>query len=408
MSTTTTPDAQAAAPASNTLATLDSQYYNALVAQLHMDPSSFQLAQGAISLGTDSSSIWNFFDSIPPVSLSRSWDSSGFNNLALAYGGVINNLIPQTSNAMQALLGDKYVSWQAYRSNASNIPSPLPKLANGQIDFVGIQVTMFETWGIAQLDAGQIQSGVTLLGQTDVVSVANTMFNAAKGVYPFTATYGDVQNAHSIPGSISFNSSNYSSDTSHAWAQAEASGFFDFFSGGASGSWSQFNQQVESDGVTVSISFQKVITLPGLPLATLQNVDPELSSYVPWFDGEALHVAQQHNDNTVWKPSAPTWADTFGPDGNLLRLTTQLIVVDGVDITIETNFAVSSDDQTEINASYHAGFWPFFSTSGSGGWTHDHPTYSSSGATFHSSTVLGNPQVLGVTVSPIDTVFNNG
>lgn len=416
--TMTTP--QVPATGQQLLSTLNQQWYNAVTQALNLDETKFQLIQGSMAVQPNSSTLWSFFDAIPPLSLTQKFDPSGYNSLFSTYNSVINNLVPQTDDSLQTLLGDKYVSWLNYRTNAANLPNPLPKTASGQTDYVAAQVQMFETWGIANLDSDKIGAGTTLLQQADVVSVALTMLVAAKaaakaagnvgtneGGYAYTATYGKLKYAiqQRAAKSVSMNSESQSADTSHAWAGGRVSGFADFFSGDAGGSWDQFHQQISSSGLTVSVNFGAVTTLPGQPLATPQPTDPDLSSAVPWWSSAALQVARQHNDNTVWKHGAPTWDDTFGPDGSLNRLSTGVIVVDGITSTITTNFSVSSDDASRMKAAMKFGFWPFFSASGEGGWDHSVTSNSNGTATLTSTCPAGNPNILGVLVDPINVVL---
>ena len=397
----------APSPASAILTTLSEQWYNTVVSSLGLDQTKFQLMQGALATGTTSLSIWNFFDAIPPLSLTQQFDPGGYNSLSSIYGAVVNNLVPQTDNGMQTLLGDKYASWAQYRQTPANVPNPLPKTPNGQIDFVGVQVQMYQTWGIMNVDANTISAGTTLLEQKDVVATAIAMYLAANGTYPYTATYAALQAAlqQGQARTLSFNSQQASSDTSHSWAGGSVSGFYEFFSGSAGGSWDSFNQQLQSSGITVSATFQSVATIPGQPLATNQPLNPDLSSYAPWWSSAALQVARQHDDNTVWKHGAPTWSDTFGPSGNLTRLSTAMVVVDGIDMTITTNFAVSSDQRTDIQTAARAGFWPFFSAEGQGGFHHEVTASNNQGATIHTACPRGNPTVIGVLVDPISVVL---
>jgi hypothetical protein len=107
----------------------------------------------------------------------------------------------------------------------------------------------------------------------------------------------------------------------------------------------------------------------------------------------------------VWKRTAPTWEGTFGSNGNLKNLTVALIVVDGITTTTTTTASVSKTDQESFKAAAQAGYWPFFQASGQGGWTTE-VTFNDKGeVTVTSSSKTGNPNVIGVLVSPFKDAF---
>ncbi len=387
---------------------LTEQWYNALVTGLGLDQSEFQLFQGTTSLGTSDDEIWRFFDSIPPVSVNNYYNPSTANSLAQAYGGVINNLIPQNENDMQVLLKNNYMSWLNFAKDVSNLPNPLPKTANGELDVVGIQVTQFQTWGLTNgIDSSTINAGVTLIKQVDVVSAAITKWTAANGVYAYTASQNSLsialQTGH--PKNATLNSVTTSSNVSNSWAKASASGAFDFFSASASTSWDRFTADFSGSTVGIDVEFANQTTLVGGPYANKAPTNVNLENYSPWWNGSTLQTAKENNNNTVWKHTAPTWEQAFGPNGNLLRLANAIVVVDGIKSTLTSSATVAQSERDDFSAAVSGGFWPFFSASASGGWSHE--THFNDDGTFSitSESPTGNPTVLGVMVSPIDTVF---
>ena len=40
-------------------------------------------------------------------------------------------------------------------------------------------------------------------------------------------------------------------------------------------------------------------------------------------------MAYQTQDNTLWNPGTPNWNSTFGPQGDMQRLLTSLVIADG-------------------------------------------------------------------------------
>jgi hypothetical protein len=146
--------------------------------------------------------------------------------------------------------------------------------------------------------------------------------------------------------------------------------------------------------VTVKGGFKHVLTF---------SADPG-----SWYNSSALGAAYHTQDNTLWQHGTPSWDSTFGSKGNMLWFTSSLVVADGIDMTIHSEAALSTEEQTEIKANLSVGIWPFFSLGSSGGYTHD-VSYSSSGAaTIHISNPAGNPVVLGGNVEPVASYLSSG
>jgi len=390
------------------LQTLNQQWYNAVVSGLSLDQKKFQLMQGNCSIGTNSQMIWNFLDAIPPISINNYFDPNGYNSFAQGYGSVINNLKPQCSQDMETLLGDSYSDWTTYNKDSNNMPNPLPTLPDGTLDTTKIEIIKFQKWAISSgIDNNVIDGGVTLLQQKDAVTVAVNMFISANKQYAYTATYSNFQDQinKGVPKEVQMNSSSYNSNISNSWANSSASGGYGFFSASASANWQHYTELITQQNINIDVKFKKVATIPGQPYMTKTTLDTSLSKYSPWFYGPALQLAKQNNNNNVWKYTAPTWADAFGPNGNLVRLNSGLIVVDGIDIEMTIDTKDSSIDNTDFQAAVKGGYWPFFTAEGNGGWTNKTQTNNDGTVTIKSSKVEGNPSVLGVIVDLIENVF---
>ncbi|MEP3048202.1 MAG: hypothetical protein ABJL55_22800 [Roseibium sp.] len=397
--------AVAQSAAEKTMDTLTAQWYNAVVAGLQLDATDFQLMQGNTAFGTTSDSVWAFFDAMPPDSVSHYYQPSRINSFAQTYGAVINNLIPQTGDDMQKLLANKYTSWEAYISDAKNLPSPLPKTSSGGIDYVKVRVSQFEVWGLSNgLNSADLNAGTTLLQQVDIISTAITEWVSAKGKYAYTASIGDVGNQinQGRSRSASLDSKTSSSKVTNSWAKGGVEGIFDIFGGEAAGEWSKFTSDMTNSGFKISASFDKVGTVLGGPYANATSTDPDLTGYEPWYNGNALKTAKNNNNNKVWKHTAPTWQQTFGNDGNMKREVSGLVVVDGVTITMTSSYSVATKDQEKVKTEFAAGFFPFFGVEGEGGWSNT-VTFNNDGTfTAVSTSKTGNPQIIGVLVESID------
>ena len=63
-----------------------------------------------------------------------------------------------------------------------------------------------------------------------------------------------------------------------------------------------------------------------------------------------------------WNPADTeiTWAKTFGPNGNMQRFASSLIVVSGMNISASSETILSGSDRTTIEQNKSHGFWPFY------------------------------------------------
>jgi hypothetical protein len=188
---------------------------------------------------------------------------------------------------------------------------------------------------------------------------------------------------------------------SHTWAQGEASGIIDFFGLGGDTSYDSLTTQITTAGIVINATFDKLLTLSAGPLNSPSD-DNELSTYVPWFNSAALNEGYAKQDNTVWKAGdAISWASSFGPNGNLQRFASALIIVDGITMTMKSTAGLSTADQTTFKAAVAGGFFPFFEAEGSGGWDHNVSFDDQGSITVASTCPAGNPQILGVLVGPL-------
>jgi hypothetical protein len=382
--------------------TLTQQWYNALVTGLSLSPNNFQLYQGTQPVGPTSDWLWKIFDAVPPKSVNNSYDPSQSNNFSQDYQAVIANLKPLSDNSFQNCMGDYYTNWLNYIQS--------PKCPSNIFDSPDAMQSAFKKWAMIYAPS-QMGCSASLIQSfyNDIVTIANTMFAsaqvAAKG-YAYNTTIADLTNAiQSAPAkNFTMDSKTQSSDVSHTWASGSTSVFFDLFDFGGGASYDNLTQEATSAGINISASFQHVLTLPGAPLAKT-STDPILSQYTPWYNSAALSRAYGTKDNTVWKNGLPSWDTTFGPNGNLQRSATSLIIVDGIDITMTSATSYSSSDQQVITARASTGFWPFFSASGSGG-SSTSVSFSDSGQmTVKITSPAGNPQLLGVLVSAMSEIL---
>jgi hypothetical protein len=391
--------ALAADPTQQAMNTLNAQWYNAVVTGCHLDPASFQLVQGNAPLGATSEALWNILDVVPPLSVSNYFNPSQMNVFSTDYGAVINNLKEQNASKFQNDMGDYYAQWRAYLKTSPTVPQ-------------GGIVALFNNWAQLNLPpdlAQQTYTDYQQIAQGTVPVAVQMWLNAGGGVGGVKAYNGTIAQLNSAiqsaPGaSFGLNSSTASSDISHTWASAEGGFLFDLFEIGGEGSYDHLSVSLAESGLSISVQFQRLVTFAAGPLSKTSS-DPILQNYQPWYSSAALNLAYQNNNNVVWNNVPPTWDNTFGASGNMLRTASAVVVVDGISITTMSNSSVSTDDQTTVKTAVEGGFWPFFEAEGQGGWHHQ-ATFDSNGMmTVTSSCPAGNPQILGVIVTPIGGVL---
>lgn len=375
--------------------TLTSQWYNAVVTGCGLDPETFQLVQGNQSVGTTSEILWQYFDAIPPLSISNYFNPSEFSSFSSEYGSVINHLIVQGSDTLQGAMGDYYSQWLAYAKEK------------------GVGLDVFKSWAmsVAPSQAAEwislyrsLMDGPIFLAQ----EAWDNMLNASShgGVRAYNKTIATLlQQLQSVAGkTVDMDNSTESSDISHTWAETEVGGFLEDFFGGGEASYSAMAERLATSHLKISAKFQNFLVFAAGPLAQ-QSSDPVLGAYTPWYNSAALTMAYQNNDNRVWQHGAPTWQGTFGPGGSMRRICSALVVVDGIEIEMTSDASFSSADQEQFQQAIGGGFFPFFEVEHASGWSHKASFNDQGQVTVKSSSPTGNPQVLGVIVTPIEQVL---
>jgi hypothetical protein len=217
-------------------------------------------------------------------------------------------------------------------------------------------------------------------------SFVNNTPNFTQGV---TQLFQQIPNGTSQ--SISFDSATASGNVTSTWAQGNSGACFGIFGEGDSSS-SQLTQTFASSHVTATINFTHVIPFLASPPGAPNG----------WYSSGALGEAEQASSGGApWGPGAnPSWASTFGPNGNMGYFTTALIVVDGIQATITPDASYSTDQQTTITKASSSGLWPFYWSSGSSTFQQHVSFNASSQMTYTQSSPVGNPLIIGALVLP--------
>jgi len=384
---------------------LTSQWYNAIVSGCGFNPDTFQLVQGNTTIQGTSEELWKLFDAIPPLSVAQYYDPNAFNSFANTYGGVINNLIPDSDEFREAM-SDYYSDWSVYKK-AAVIP-------DAATDIVQAYILIFERWALANMPEDKAQKCTSLYKQLahkaipTAISMWDAMVNAAPygNIKAYNTTIDQLKSAllRAPSKSILMDSHTASDDISHTWAHGLKRSPYWFFWMAAGAQYEKLNHMITEAGLKIEAKYQHLATIPISPLYQPSS-DDILKKYKPWYNSEALNIAYHHADNTVWQHQPPTWEDTFGPNGNLKRVTSALVVVDGIDITMTSSASIEQNDHEYFKSAISRGFWPFYASKGSGGWDHNCIFNDQGGFSIISSSPAGNPNILGAIVTPIEKFF---
>lgn len=367
---------------------LQDKWYNGLIQGLGVSPASFQIIQPSPPLvssnnpQTDNASLWSYLNYIPPPSLTLNVTLSGGNRFLDDYRGVMSQMIPPTNiNVRKDIGDDAWTAWTAYLQRMQPPPA-----------YTSLS-TLFLQW------ASIYFPDVANTGAADYAAIALNPISGAQNellaAYPqgatadFSQTYAQLVNQLNAAPTRSFNfdSNETSSNVSNTWSGGSNSNFFGLFGSSSSESSSLF-QQFASSQVTVQASFQHILTFTAGP--------------GNWYNSAAFNIAYTDPGTPPWREGGqPSWQNTFGPSGNMLRFMTSLVIASGMTVKVHSAAQYSSVQQNSVKSNSSSGFWPFYS--GGGG------SSSSSTATFNADATMdilitslpGVPVIIGGTVLPV-------
>lgn len=348
-------------PAAMRPATRDERWRSALADRLGLQVDAFQAARGA-GLGLPDSSPSRFLDALPTSGAVRDW-SRPATSFARTYGAVVANLT--TGDVLRDVLGPRTASWQAYSTDRTHLPIRLPRLADGTVDVPSVLVAMFQTWALGQLDGTQVRAAVAVLRRPDLATAAATRFLAADGVHEWSTSTQAITALGQRPRAVVV---------------------------------------VDGDHV-VRVSFSVVTVHTGRPLAAGEDrLDPTgADSVVGWFDPAALRLAHADGGPAVWRRRAPTWDDTFAEHGALRRVTTGVVVADGIEVQVTPRRRLRALDLGPAPAEVGPSPWSSFAADGCGEGRPRGAEAQQDGDGW--SSPLGAPRVIGVLSSPIEALL---
>jgi hypothetical protein len=396
----TTPAAQTAMEA------LTAQWYNAVVKACHLDPTTFQLAQGFPLLGNTSRELWTMMDALPPHSPTHIFNPAQMSQFSSTYGAILSALNPPSDAAFVKAMGDEYSPWTTYKRS---IPiSAWPE---------GSELKLFNEWRKQYMKTGEGVRAYNLLAalMESPVYVATELWQNAQTTPPQPMAYDKTVamlntqlEGADLPVSVHMDSATDSSDMSHSWAKGQMGGLFDFFTGAAQAEYDKLTTQIASAGVVIDATFDRQVTFSFGPLSAPQTTDSTLATCRPWYTSSVLATAYQEPTGPLWGQGPPNWEQAFGAQGTLSAVKTGLVIVRGLTTTITSAVSFDSADETTIKAAAEFGFFPFFEAQASGGWEHNVEFHDAGGMSITSHVPDSEPVVLGAIITPASSLFGGG
>ncbi|MDR6289180.1 hypothetical protein E9232_001695 [Inquilinus ginsengisoli] len=326
---------------------LQAGFYNALAQGLGYSPSDpFQVIQPSPPLtggNLGDELLWNYLNNLPPASLTQNTSVSGGNQFLANYQGVMSAL-QSAPNNFQSTIGE--ACFEAYQK----------ALAAGDVKPGPMN---FRNWALYNGTC----SGVAVSGASALAAaMLDPVFAAQMNVLPYKPA--GTENVDFVPGyqkmlallkkapsrSFSVSAGDWSTNVSSTWTGGSNSGFFGLW--GGSSSTSTLSEKFASGGVSLTASFQHVLPFNATP--------------GDWYSSSAFGLAYNSPGAAPWNPANPiNWDKTFGPQGNMQRFASNLLIADQMEIVVSSAASYSTNEQTEIKQNSSAGMWPFYSSGGS-------------------------------------------
>jgi hypothetical protein len=441
--------------ASQAVAELNAAWQQSLAQMLRISPGTLQLLQPPSPAPTDSPGLWAELDAIPAAGAVSAAAPAG-PSFAQVYGSVILNLKPPQPVGLQKALGDYYAPWAAYLASgppmpaggvvalyrawaADHIPDPgivqagLIALVQLEQSSVSVAVRMYRA---AQAAGNGFAYNLTAADLTAALaSATNLSFSfQLPAVGTGTGTGSGTGSGGAGSGGSSSSGQGTGGSSAGGWSiggwtvvgltsggvgpgrpgpagagspGGGTSGTADggaepagptLFTAAATPAADALALKLLGGGMSVKASFRSLLQFSAGPLS--QSVaDPPLSEYTPWYYAPALTTAYQTRDNTLWNKTPPTWSQTFGPGGTLLRVCSGLTVADGIMLQYSVPVGLVRAEQQLLQAAAASGIWPFFVPLESP-WA-VRLVFAANRTTITVTCTAGNPQVLARMVTPI-------
>lgn len=333
-------------------------WYDAVVQAFGLSPHSFLLSRSLIPLGSTSRHLWDYFDSVPLESDGRYYEPQLFNRFSDGYGAMVNVIIPQAGTVWRDAVGDHYSQWVGYLAASPPIP------AGGMLE-------LFTKWAEINIpDPQRAQTAITAYSQiiNGVVPVAQDRFIKAAGVYAYSLSIDQARDQvrKGAASRFSFNSNQPAAAARQVappplppvppvTARLAAARLPTLVTAKVQSALAKLT----ASRVEGKARFDHQTGVWAAPLQMKETVGS--LPYPAWFSASALNYARQTPGAPVWPlDQKPTWEQTFGPTGNLRRLVTSVVLVDGVDVELISDADLGGDEQSALEQAAAAGVTPLF------------------------------------------------
>jgi hypothetical protein len=378
---------------------LNAGWYNEVNKLLKLNPATFLLAQGTLGLGlSDGSGLYRMADVVVPPASVTYFDAGSMRLRSSAYQMLLNALLMEGGETLAKVLGPLYAKWIAFNNERLNAkPMPTDSLEKALLQWsqttgdplVEMKIKTYFL-AVANTRLQKALNAISAAGATQTFTRSDGTFYK---LFVYTVTPEEAQQAitGSSPVSISFDSSTMDKKLTHTTVEGSASGFYEIFSGGASGEFDQLNTMAAFSEWKIEGKIGHNATLP---------VGPG-----EWYDsGEVDRAHAARNNYTVWNKdaNAGNWETYFNEtSGSLARAVSQLVLVSDYSITVTSHAKYTEEQYQKIVAGATFGVWPFFSASAKATNETDHE-HGENGTLVTKHTLdPGLIQIWGVTVSEL-------
>jgi hypothetical protein len=366
--------------------------YNAMLQGLGLSGSSFQLIQPSPPLlPNDNHFLWNYFNNIPPKTLTQNYIAAGGNQFFSNYKGLNSALKSVVEDRLVKDVGQNIVE---EFNNFIQLKDPPPALRQ--------LPSLFRSWAFLR------HSSVANKGASALAAMLlDPIASAQLALMPYE---GDPDATPPIPPkqpdwdvgykqliqllgmapsrSFNFKRSTMNTNVTNTWSRGSHSGFFGLWRGSRSSS-SQSVTFSQSE-FTINASFGHVLLFAATPGS--------------WYSSAATGLAYSHKSGVPWDPTSPiNWNNTFDPNtGNLARFMVNLIVVDTMNIDVKSFAKYGHDDQVVIQNNSGGGLWPFYTGNSSSGASQRISFADDQTMTVTTTSLPGIPIVLGGNILPVN------
>lgn len=359
--------------------TLQNGFYNAMCSWFGLDPQRFQIVQPSPplpSVGDVDKFVWNYFNNIPPRSLTQNYIASGLNQFFSNFSSLLSVVEPAVeSQFVKVVPQDVRDAWKAYLKSLPSVP-PINKWPESFRVWAMLNYPKYAVSGASALNRDILDP--ILAAQNVMVDYQTPPPRPADWDAGYTVLLNQLKAA---PGysNLTFDSSTMNSDVRKTWTQGSNEGFFGLWSN--SSSTSKLSEKFASSSLSMSASFKHVLNFSATP------------GY--WYSSAALGLAYKNKTTPPW--TDPSRWTTYFPDdkGLLSRFMVSLVVVESMHINVVSKADYTDKEKEDIQSNSSAGLWPFYASNSSSGISTEVNTREQGKITLTIDSLDGYPVVLG-------------